>query len=97
MSDEFSLAVDSPSDREALTDNIVDLFEGYEFFNTVDFDWEYPGGGGDSGNASSAEDGRNFELTLELLRSKLDLLGQVNGEDYEISVATAGVTTSLPI
>ena len=90
LSDEFSLAVDSPSDREALTDNIVDLFERYEFFNTVDFDWEYPGGGGDSGNASSAEDGRNFGLTLELLRSKLDLLGQVNGEDYEISVATAG-------
>ena len=90
LSDEFSLAVDSPSDREALTDNIVDVFERYEFFNTVDFDWEYPGGGGDSGNASSPADGKNFELTLELLRSKLDLLGQVNGEDYEISVATAG-------
>jgi chitinase len=90
LSDEFSLAVDSASDREALTDNIVDLFERYEFFNTVDFDWEYPGGGGDSGNASSPEDGKNFELTLELLRAKLDLLGQANGEDYEISVATAG-------
>ena len=90
LSDEFSLAVDSASDREVLTDNIVDMFERYEFFNTVDFDWEYPGGGGAPGNASSPEDGKNFELTLELLRTKLDRLGQVNGENYEISVATAG-------
>ena len=90
LSDEFSLAVDSVSDREALTDNIVEIFERYEFFNTVDFDWEYPGGGGDSVNASSPEDGKNFELTLDLLRFKLDRLEQMKGEDYEISVATAG-------
>ena len=90
LSDEFSLAVDSEADREAFTDNIVDVFQRYDFFNTVDFDWEYPGGGGESGNASSPEDGVNFALTLELLRGKLDQLEQVTGEDYEVSIATAG-------
>ncbi|WP_114994686.1 glycosyl hydrolase family 18 protein [Synechococcus sp. UW179A] len=90
LSDEFSLAVDSVADREAFTDNIVDIFQQYDFFNTVDFDWEYPGGGGESGNASSPEDGDNFALTLELLRGKLDQLAQVTGEDYEVSIATAG-------
>ena len=90
LSDEFSLAVDSEADREAFTDNIVDAFQRYDFFNTVDFDWEYPGGGGESGNASSPEDGINFALTLELLRGKLDQLEQVTGEDYEVSIATAG-------
>jgi len=90
LSDEFSLAVDSASDRDVFTDNVVDIFKQYDFFNTVDFDWEYPGGGGDSGNASSSEDGANFAVTLELLRGKLDALEQITGENYEISIATAG-------
>ena len=90
LSDEFSLAVDSEADRDAFTDNIVDVFKQYDFFNTVDFDWEYPGGGGDSGNATSVEDGVNFALTLELLRDKLDMLEQATGEEYEVSIATAG-------
>tara|TARA_B100000674_G_scaffold475237_1_gene468115 strand:+ start:32 stop:3496 length:3465 start_codon:yes stop_codon:yes gene_type:complete len=95
LSDEFSLAVDSAADRDTFTDNIIHVFEQYDFFNTVDFDWEYPGGGGDSGNASSVNDGNNFALTLELLRDKLDTLEQMTGEDYEISIATAGGSDKL--
>ncbi len=95
LSDEFSLAVDSASDRDVFTDHVVDIFEQYDFFNTVDFDWEYPGGGGDPGNASSPEDGANFALTLELLRGKLDVLEQATGEYYEISIATAGGSDKL--
>ena len=90
LSDEFSLAVDSEADRDAFTDNIIDIFKQYDFFNAVDFDWEYPGGGGDSGNAVSVQDGVNFALTLELLKDKLDVLEQATGEEYEVSIATAG-------
>ena len=90
LSDEFSLAVDSAADREAFTNSIIDTLKRFDFFTTVDFDWEYPGGGGDSGNASSPDDGVNFALTLKLLRDKLDQLESVSGEDYDISVATAG-------
>ena len=90
LSDEFSLAVDSAADREALTSSIVETLERFDFFNTVDFDWEYPGGGGEAGNAASPDDGKNFALTLELLRSKLDGLELSTGRQYEISVATAG-------
>ena len=90
LSDEFSLAVDSAADREAFTSSIVDTLQRFDFFNTVDFDWEYPGGGGETGNAVSPEDGVNFALTLELLRTKLDALETSTGEEYEISVATAG-------
>ena len=95
LSDEFSLAVDSASGRDGFTDNVVDIFKQYDFFNTVDFDWEYPGGGGDSGNASSSEDGANFALTLELLKGKLDELEQSTGENYEVSIATAGGADKL--
>ena len=90
LSDEFSLAVDSAADREAFTSSIVETLERFDFFNIVDFDWEYPGGGGEAGNAASPDDGTNFALTLELLRSKLDGLELSTGRQYEISVATAG-------
>ena len=49
LSDEFSLAVDSAADREAFTNSIVETLERFDFFNIVDFDWEYPGGGGEAG------------------------------------------------
>ena len=90
LSDEFSLAVDSPADREAFTDSIIETLKAYDFFSVVDFDWEYPGGGGKSGNAVSADDGDNFEATLALLRDKLDALELVMSQEYEVSIATAG-------
>ncbi|KGG27409.1 Chitinase [Prochlorococcus sp. MIT 0702] len=90
LSDEFSLALDDVAGRERFTDNVITTLETYDFFNTVDFDWEYPGGGGLSGNASSDQDGANFAATLKVLRQKMDLLETRTGEDYEISIATAG-------
>ncbi|ABM78063.1 Hypothetical protein P9303_13161 [Prochlorococcus marinus str. MIT 9303] len=90
LSDEFSLAFDDVPGRERFTDNVISTLETYDFFNTVDFDWEYPGGGGLSGNASSDQDGANFAATLKVLRQKMDLLETRTGEDFEISIATAG-------
>lgn len=95
LSDEFSLALDDAAGREQFTDNVILTLETYDFFNTVDFDWEYPGGGGLAGNAASAEDGANFALTLSLLRQKLDALEQRSGESYSISIATAGGADKL--
>ena len=90
LSDEFSLAVATEQGREAFTDSIISTLQTYDFFNVVDLDWEYPGGGGEAGNAVSPLDGVNFAAALALLRQKLDGLELVTGEDYEISVATAG-------
>lgn len=61
------LFLDDAAGRESFTDSIIDHLEYYDFFNTVDFGWEYPGGGGLSSNAVSNQDGRNFQLTLEML------------------------------
>ena len=90
LSDEFSPAFATQAGRDQFTSDVVDIFQTYEFFNVVDFDWEYPGGGGDPGNASSSDDGANFALVLEQLRSELDALEQQTGGNYEISIATAG-------
>jgi chitinase len=95
LSDEFSLALDDANGRDIFTDNLITTLQTYDFFNTIDFDWEYPGGGGLAGNASSSQDGANFAATLQLLRQKLDLLSTETGERYEISVATAGGADKL--
>ena len=86
----FSTNLDDAAGRENFTDSIIDHLEYYDFFNTVDFDWEYPGGGGLSSNAASDQDGSNFELTLEMLDNKLDTLEAETGRSIEISIATAG-------
>ena len=95
LSDEFSTAFSSQAGRDRFVSDVVDIFQAYEFFNTVDFDWEYPGGGGDPGNASSSNDGENFALVLEQLRVELDALESQTGGKYEVSIATAGGSEKL--
>ena len=95
LSDEFSTAFATQAGRDQFTSDVVDIFKTYDFFSVVDFDWEYPGGGGDAGNASSANDGANFALLLEQLRSELDALESQTGGNYEVSIATAGGAEKL--
>ncbi|MDB4625375.1 glycosyl hydrolase family 18 protein [Synechococcus sp. AH-551-E19] len=95
LSDEFSTAFATQAGRDQFTSDVVDIFNTYQFFSVVDFDWEYPGGGGDAGNASSANDGANFALVLEQLRSELDALESQTGGNYEVSIATAGGSEKL--
>ena len=95
LSDEFSTAFATQAGRDQFTSDVVDIFKTYDFFSVVDFDWEYPGGGGDAGNASSANDGANFALVLEQLRSELDALESQTGGNYEVSIATAGGSEKL--
>ena len=95
LSGNFSTNLDDAAGRESFTDSIIDHLEYYDFFNTVDFDWEYPGGGGLASNAASDQDGSNFELTLEMLDSKLEALEAETGRSIEISIATAGGAEKL--
>ena len=95
LSDEFSTAFATQAGRDQFTSDVVDIFKTYDFFSVVDFDWEYPGGGGDPGNASSSNDGKNFALVLKQLRSELDALESQTGGNYEVSIATAGGSEKL--
>ena len=95
LSDEFSTAFASQAGRDQFTRDVVDIFKTYDFFSVVDFDWEYPGGGGDPGNASSSNDGKNFALVLEQLRGELDALEVQTGRNFEVSIATAGGSEKL--
>jgi GH18 family chitinase len=95
LSGNFSTNLDDAAGREIFTQSIVDHLSYYDFFSTVDFDWEYPGGGGLDTNASNAQDGANFALTLQLLDQKLATFAQRTGREIEISVATAGGADKL--
>ena len=89
LSGNFSTSLDSAAERELFSQSVVDFLRVNTMFDGVDFDWEYPGGGGLESNASSPDDGANYVATLQLLRQKLNDLGAELGRRYEISVASA--------
>lgn len=95
LSGNFSTNLDDAAGREVFTESIINHLEYYDFFNSVDFDWEYPGGGGLASNAVSDQDGNNLKLTLELLDQKLIALQARTGQAVEISIATAGGADKL--
>ncbi|MCW1959417.1 MAG: glycoside hydrolase family 18 protein, partial [Mycobacterium sp.] len=88
LSSNFSTVVSTAAGREKLANSIVGFLDTYRMFDGIDFDWEYPGGGGLDGNSASPSDGANYAELLKLVRTKLDVLGQQNGRKYEISVAS---------
>jgi len=90
LSGNFSDVAATAAGRERMTDSIVDFLQTYQMFDGVDFDWEYPGGGGLASNSVSPQDGENYAALLATLRQKLDVLEQQTGREYEISVAAPG-------
>ncbi len=89
LSGNISSTFDTAGEREVFAQSVVDFLRSYTMFDGVDFDWEYPGGGGLEGNTQSADDGAHYVATLQLVREKLDALGAETGRRYEISVASA--------
>lgn len=88
LSDHFSTVVATAAGRQTFANSIVSFLTTYEVFDGIDFDWEYPGGGGEAGNSASPNDGANYALLMADVRMKLDALGDSRGRTYEISVAS---------
>ena len=88
LSSNFSSVASTAAGREKLANSLVTFLDTYRMFDGIDFDWEYPGGGGLAGNSVSPDDGANYAALLQLVRTKLDVLGAQQGRTYEISVAS---------
>ncbi|QDU33289.1 Chitinase A1 precursor [Poriferisphaera corsica] len=86
LSAHFSDVVSTEAGREILAENAVQFMLQYGF-DGIDIDWEFPGGGGLEGNSSSPNDRENFTLFIQELRAQLDTQSQVDGNEYELSVA----------
>ena len=92
LSDHFSTVCSTAAGRETFATSLVQFLQTYRMFDGIDFDWEYPGGGGEGGNSSSPADGRNYATFLATFRTKLDALAASTGRRYDISVASpAGI------
>ena len=90
LSDHFSTVTSTEAGRDTFSDSIVEFLTTYQVFDGIDFDWEYPGGGGEAGNSASPNDGANYALLMADVRAKLDDLGSELGRTYEISIASPG-------
>ena len=86
----FSTVTSTQAGRDTFSDSIVEFLTTYQVFDGIDFDWEYPGGGGEAGNSASPNDGANYALLMADVRAKLDDLGSELGRTYEISIASPG-------
>jgi chitinase len=88
LSGNFSTVCATAAGRETFATSLANFLDTYRMFDGIDFDWEYPGGGGLESNSASPNDGANYASLLALVRSKIDALGSQLGRRYEISVAS---------
>ncbi|MFM8436630.1 MAG: glycoside hydrolase family 18 protein, partial [Planctomycetia bacterium] len=88
LSTHFSTVCSTAAGRETFANSLVKFLDTYRMFDGIDFDWEYPGGGGLDSNSVSPNDGANYASLMALVRSKVDALGTRLGRDYELSVAS---------
>ncbi|GAB5377743.1 MAG: hypothetical protein AcusKO_42050 [Acuticoccus sp.] len=87
LSDNFSDMASTEQGRADFTDSVIQFLQDYPMFDGIDWDWEYPGGGGLADNSVRSEDGEHYALLLEEMREKLDSLEDETGRSYEQSVA----------
>ncbi|KJK56780.1 glycoside hydrolase, partial [Saccharothrix sp. ST-888] len=98
----FSDVAASDSSRKKLVSSCIDMFikgnlpaqggfggpgTGAGIFDGFDIDWEYPGGGGHTGNHASPADKQNFTALMAEFRSELDAQGSADKKTYALSAA----------
>lgn len=88
LSGTFSDVAATAEGRATFADSVVTFLQKYDMFDGIDFDWEYPGGGGLDSNHVRPEDGANFTMLIQDVRDRLDTLEASTGRSYEISVAS---------
>jgi chitinase len=82
----FSDVALTPESRGRFARSAVEFMLRYGF-DGIDIDWEYPTGGGLTGNIERPEDAENFVLLLQELRTQLDAQGSQNGRHYLLTIA----------
>ncbi|MDH6115727.1 glycosyl hydrolase family 18 protein [Kitasatospora sp. GAS204B] len=98
----FSDVAASDASRKAFASSCIDMFikgnlptdagfggpgSAAGIFDGFDIDWEYPGGGGHTGNHAAPADKQNYTALLAELRSELDAQGKADGRTYALSAA----------
>ncbi|MDW2041747.1 glycosyl hydrolase family 18 protein, partial [Vibrio sp. 2130-1] len=97
MSEPFHAMTQNKQAMDQFSKSAVELIAQYDFFDGIDLDWEYPGGGGlttspwnpdtklsDEQKASERE---AFTYLVTTMRAELDELTNQTKREYELSTA----------
>ncbi|GAB2927223.1 glycosyl hydrolase family 18 protein [Rheinheimera gaetbuli] len=87
----------NPAARAVFVDSIIDFIRTYDFFDGIDIDWEFPGGGGATPDLGSPQDGAGFATLMRELREALDALSVETGREYELAAAMSGGVQKLSV
>ncbi|MCO8243701.1 glycosyl hydrolase family 18 protein [Haladaptatus sp. AB643] len=82
----FSDAANTQANRERFASTAIDIMQENDF-DGIDIDWEYPGGGGKSGNVVRDGDKARFTKLLQEVRSQLDDAEAEDGKEYLLTAA----------
>ncbi|KUJ84161.1 chitinase [Microbulbifer flavimaris] len=86
LSDPFYFFGDAAK-RQTFVDSVEEFLRTWKFFDGVDIDWEYPGGGGANAALGASADGETYRLLMRDLRAMLDGLEQETGREYQLTSA----------
>jgi chitinase len=100
LSKYFSDAVLTDASRKKLAASCIDMFikgnlpgaapgAAAGVFDGLDFDWEWPGSEGNTGNIIRPEDKQNYTLMLQEFRRQLDAYGHETHKHYSMTAFLA--------
>lgn len=95
LSDPLYAIGTNPTHRATFVASMVNFIKTYDFFDGIDIDWEFPGGGGANADLGSAQDGAGFVLLMRDLRLALNELGKQTGRTYQLTAAMSGGVPKL--
>lgn len=95
LSDPLYAIGTNPTHRATFVASMVNFIKTYDFFDGIDIDWEFPGGGGANETLGSAQDGAGFVLLMRDLRLALNALSQQTGRSYQLTAAMSGGVPKL--
>ena len=95
LSDPFFEVSSTAANRKVFIDSCVAFLNTYKFFDGIDIDWEYPGGGGLSTTLGGPQDKANHLALFKELRAALDIAGKANNREYLITSAVGAAPAKI--
>ncbi|MFC5473795.1 glycosyl hydrolase family 18 protein [Paraherbaspirillum soli] len=74
--------------RKVFVDSMEQFLRTWKFFDGIDIDWEFPGGGGANGRlGDKSKDGATYVTLMKELRTMMDRVSKDTGKTYELTSA----------
>ncbi|MCL9779927.1 glycosyl hydrolase family 18 protein [Vibrio sp. S4M6] len=96
LSDPFYFMHDA-SKRQVFINSVKAYLRTWKFFDGVDIDWEYPGGGGANANLGDEKDGELYVTIMQELRTMLDELEAETGREYQLTSAIGVAANKIDV